>query len=355
MAEAPDREGRTEEPTQRRLDQAVERGDVARSLETSTFMALGALALALALSAGWSAKHLALGLRFFLASPHLVPDDPAGLAGAGRQALVVACEALAAPVGLLAAAALAAGLAQHRPLWSAEPMRPQLSRLSPMAGLARVFGKQAVGQFSKGLLKIVAVGALASATLWGERDRLEAMTGLWPGDLMAIVLSLSERLLGAILALHAVFAAADYGYSRFAWLRRQRMTRQEIKEEQRDADGNPEIKAKLRQIRARRVRKRMMAAVPKATVVITNPTHYAVALRYEKGQAAPICVAKGIDELAARIRAVAEEHRVPLVENPPLARALHATVDVEDEIPVEHYRAVAEVIGFVLRVNRRAS
>jgi len=133
------------------------------------------------------------------------------------------------------------------------------------------------------------------------------------------------------------------------------MSKQELKDEMKEQDGNPEIKAKLRQLRAQRVRKRMMAEVPKATVVITNPTHFAVALRYEKGQAAPICVAKGVDELALRIRSVAEEHQVPIVENPPLARALHASVEIEDEIPVERYKAVAEVIGFVLRLNRRAS
>jgi flagellar biosynthetic protein FlhB len=143
--------------------------------------------------------------------------------------------------------------------------------------------------------------------------------------------------------------------ARFSWMRRLRMSKQELKDEMKEQDGNPEIKAKLRQLRAQRLRKRMMAEVPKATVVIANPTHFAVALRYETGQAAPICVAKGVDELALRIRSVAEEHQVPVVENPPLARALHASVEIDDEIPVEHYKAVAEVIGFVLRLKRRAS
>jgi flagellar biosynthetic protein FlhB len=128
-----------------------------------------------------------------------------------------------------------------------------------------------------------------------------------------------------------------------------------MKQEHKESEGSPEVKARQRQLRQAKVKKRMMAAVPTATVVVTNPTHFAVALRYEAGMAAPVCVAKGVDSLALRIRAVAKEHGVPVMENPPLARALHATVEVDDEIPAEHYRAVAEVIGFVLRLRRRAA
>ncbi len=353
MAEGP--EDRTEDPTPRRLAQAVERGDVAKSPEVATFLSLGALALALMLSAGWSGRHLLTGLRGFLAHPHLVPDGPAGLLGAGRSALATGLASVALPVGLAMASGLAAGLVQHRLVWSLEPLKPQFSRLSPAAGLKRMFGKQAFGQFAKGLLKLLVIGAIAVWTLWAEHDRLEATTGLEPADLLSFVLSLALRLLGAVLALHGLMAVADYGIARFGWIKRQRMSKQEVKQEHKETEGNPEIKGKIRQLRSQRLKKRMMAAVPKATVVIANPTHYAVALRYEAGQAAPICVAKGVDELALRIREVAAAHRVPVVENPPLARALHAAVQIDDEIPVEHYRAVAEVIGFVLRLKRRAS
>jgi flagellar biosynthetic protein FlhB len=131
------------------------------------------------------------------------------------------------------------------------------------------------------------------------------------------------------------------------------MSKQELKEEFKNTEGNPEVKAKLKQIRASRVKRRMMAAVPTATVVIANPTHFAVALKYERGMPAPLCVAKGVDAVALKIRAVAAENGVAVVENPPLARALHATVDIDQEIPVEHYKAVAEVIGAILRLRRR--
>jgi flagellar biosynthetic protein FlhB len=161
------------------------------------------------------------------------------------------------------------------------------------------------------------------------------------------------KLMGGVLAIYAFVALGDAVYQRMAWMKRQRMSKQELKEEYKNTEGNPEIKAKLKQMRAARAKNRMMAAVPTATVVITNPTHYAVALRYERGMAAPVCVAKGLDNIALRIRAVATEHRVSIVENPPLARALHATVEIDQEIPVEHYKAVAEVIGMIMRLRRR--
>jgi flagellar biosynthetic protein FlhB len=234
-------------------------------------------------------------------------------------------------------------------------LRPQLGRISPMAGAKRIFGHEAVMQFVKGLLKIVIVGAVGAVVLWNERDHLDVLTRLDPAALLPATLTLALKLLMGVLAIYAFLAIGDAVYQRITWMRRQRMSKRELKEEFKEQEGNPEIKARLRQIRLLRLKKRIMAAVPDATVIITNPTHYAVALKYEKGMAAPVCVAKGVDSLALRIRAVATEHGVAVVENPPLARALHASVDIDEEIPVEHYKAVAEVIGYVLRLRRRAS
>jgi flagellar biosynthetic protein FlhB len=355
MAEGGDREDHTEEPTQKRIDDAIKRGDVAKSQEVSTFLALGAMTLALLVAGGWSGRSLTLDLRHYLGNAHLVPNGPSALLAAGQRALLIGLQATAVPIGLLVVAALAGGLLQHRPLWTFDPLKPKFERVSPGAGFKRIFGLQAAGRFGKGLLKIVIVGVVASVALWGERDRVEALVTMEPADLVRTMAQVALRLLAIVLSIYAVLSIGDYVVARFSWMKRLRMSKQELKDEMKEQDGNPEIKAKLRQIRAQRLRNRMMAEVPKATVVITNPTHFAVALRYEKGQAAPICVAKGVDELALRIRSVAEEHQVPVVENPPLARALHASVEIDDEIPVEHYKAVAEVIGFVLRLNRRAS
>lgn len=189
--------------------------------------------------------------------------------------------------------------------------------------------------------------------LWGERDRLQGFAQMDVHALLPAVLMLTMKLMASVLAIFAIIAIGDFGYQRFTWHQRQRMTKQELKDEYKNTEGNPEVKAKLRQLRAQRARSRMMAQVPKATVIITNPTHYAIALQYENGQGAPVCLAKGVDAIALKIREVAGEHSIPIVENPPLARALYATVDIDDEIPVEHYQAVAEVIGYVLRLKHR--
>jgi flagellar biosynthetic protein FlhB len=158
-------------------------------------------------------------------------------------------------------------------------------------------------------------------------------------------------MLGTVVAILAIVATADYLFQYRHWFERQKMSVRELKEEFKQTEGDPAIKAKIRQLRQNRARKRMMAAVPKASVIITNPTHYAVALQYDRGMNAPVCLAKGIDTLALKIREVAAEHNIPVVENPPLARALHATVEMDQEVPPEHYRAVAEVIGYVMRLR----
>ena len=158
--------------------------------------------------------------------------------------------------------------------------------------------------------------------------------------------------MGAVVAMLAVVAIADYLFQYRQWYERQKMSLQEMKEEFKQSEGDPHVKGKLRQLRQARMKKRMMAAVPKASVIITNPTHYSVALSYERGMQAPVCVAKGVDTLALKIREVAKEHDIPIVENVPLARALYATVEIDDEIPVEHYHAVAEVIGYVMGLKR---
>lgn len=172
------------------------------------------------------------------------------------------------------------------------------------------------------------------------------------GAVMEDMSRLLFKVMMASLSALAAIAGADYFWQRMRFLSRNRMSKQEIKEEYRQNEGDPTIKAKIRQLRHERARKRMMAAVPGATVVIMNPTHFAVALKYESGKtAAPVCVAKGVDALALRIRAVAEENDVPVVENAPLARALHAAIEIDDPVPAEHFKAVAQVIGYVMRLQ----
>jgi flagellar biosynthetic protein FlhB len=215
-----------------------------------------------------------------------------------------------------------------------------------------MFSKQALLNFIKGLLKLTIVGTALFALLWPERHRLEALIVFDPTALLGFTYGHAVKLFATVVAIMAVLAAIDYLLQYRQWYEKQKMSLRELKEEFKDTDGDPKIKAKIRQLRATRARQRMMAAVPGATVVVTNPTHFAVALKYERGMNAPLCVAKGADAIALRIREVAGANGVPIVENPPLARLLHANVEIGEEIPAEHYQAVAEVIGYVMRLTR---
>jgi flagellar biosynthetic protein FlhB len=237
-------------------------------------------------------------------------------------------------------------------VWSTESLKPKLSKISPGAGFKRIFGKQAVANFVKGLFKVVALGAVMTVVLWPERHRLEAMVHFDPAALIGVTAGMTMHLLGAVVAMLAAVAVADYFFQYRQWYERQKMTLQEMKEEYKQSEGDPHVKGRIRQLRQQRMKKRMMAAVPKASVIITNPTHYSVALAYDRGMAAPVCVAKGIDHAAFKIREIAKQHDIPIVENVPLARSLYATVDIDEEIPAEHYHAVAEIIGFVMRLKR---
>jgi flagellar biosynthesis protein FlhB len=241
---------------------------------------------------------------------------------------------------------------QHRLVWSFEILAPKLSKISPAAGFKRLFGKQALANFAKGLVKLVLVGSVLTALMWPERGRIMALERADPLMVLPLAQSLAMKLLGAVVAMMAVVAMADYLFQYRQWYERQKMSLREMKQEFKQSEGDPTIKGKMKQVRNSRMRKRMIANVPKAAVIITNPTHYSVALQYERGMVAPICVAKGVDAVAKKIREVAGEHSIPIVENPPLARALHATVEVDQAIPVEHYKAVAEVIGYVMRLRR---
>jgi flagellar biosynthetic protein FlhB len=259
--------------------------------------------------------------------------------------------AVAIPFSVLVLAAIAGNMIQHRLVWSSEGLKPKLAKISLGAGFKRLFSKLALANFVKGLIKLALIGAIMTMILWPKRHQLDGLVTMDPAVVLILTRTLSLDVLGAVVAVLAIIAAADYLFQYRQWHERQKMSLRELKEEFKQTEGDPAIKAKIRQLRVARMKKRMMADVPKASVIITNPTHYAVALQYDRGMNAPVCVAKGLDNIALKIREVAAEHNIPIVENPPLARALHATVEIEDEVPPEHYQAVAEVIGYVMRLK----
>ena len=349
---AEDDSERTEDPTQKRLDDALEKGDVAKSQEVNTWFIIAGATLVLTTFSGSMGGAILNPMRNLIANSWMIRTDGPGLMALLQHIEYALIVAVGVPFLLLMLAAIAGNMIQHRLVWSTETLKPKLSKISPGAGFKRVFGKQAVANFVKGLFKVVALGAVMTAVLWPERHRLEAMVHFDPAALMGVTTSLTLQLLGAVVAMLAAVAIADYFFQYRQWYERQKMTLQQIKEEYKQSEGDPHVKGRIRQLRQQRMKKRMMASVPKASVVITNPTHYSVALAYDRGMAAPVCVAKGVDNVAFKIREIAKQHDIPIVENVPLARSLYATVDVDEEIPVEHYHAVAEVIGFVMRLKR---
>ncbi|QQO17279.1 flagellar biosynthesis protein FlhB [Bradyrhizobium diazoefficiens] len=352
MAEDNDPESQTEDPTQKRLDEALERGDVAKSQEINTWFMIAGGTLVVSTFSGSVGSGLVTPMRNLLANSWMIKTDGGNLLALMRQIEIAVMAAIGVPLLMLVLAAIAGNMLQHRLVWSAESLKPKFSKLSPAEGFKRIFGKQAAANFLKGLGKLVVLGAVMTIVLWPERHRMEAMVKLDPAAMLGATTSLTIHLLGAVVAALAIIAIGDYFFQYRSWFQRQKMSLQEIKEEYKQSEGDPHIKGKIRQLRQQRAKKRMMAAVPKASVIITNPTHYSVALSYERGMSAPICVAKGVDNLAFKIREIAREHDIPIVENVPLARALYATVDIDQEIPTEHYHAVAEVIGYVMRLKR---
>jgi len=352
MAEEQDQSEKTEDPTQRRLDDALARGDVVKSQEVSTWFVIAGATLVVMTFSGGMATSLAATMRGLIANSFQIRTDAPALPGLFEKLGLELIAAVAIPFLLLMLAAVAGNMIQHRMVWSFDSLKPNLSKISLAGGFQRLFSLQAGVNLAKGVVKITLIGAVLIALMWPERLRMMALTRGDIAEVLPLTKSLVIKLLGAVVAMMAIVAAADYLFQYRRWYDKQKMSLRDLKDEFKQSEGDPTIKGKMKQVRQTRMRRRMIAAVPKAAVVITNPTHYAVALQYERGMPAPVCVAKGVDALALKIKEVAGEHSIPVVENPPLARALHATVEVDQAIPPEHYKAVAEVIGYVLRLRK---
>ena len=353
MADETDQSEKTEDPSQKKIDDAYKRGDVPKSQELSSAFVLLGGTLVVAAMVGPAMLDLALVFKGLIASSATIPLDGGSITALLAQLGPQIAMAVAIPFLFLMAMAVVGNLVQHRLVFSVDPITPKLSKISPIAGFKRLFSAESLMNFAKGLIKIAVVGVLMVLILYPRRDELDAILYVDLAQFLPSVLDMAVALLLATAAVMIVVGVADYLYQRHRWFERQKMTVKEVRDEYKQQEGDPIVKAKLRQVRMERSRRRMMAAVPDATVVITNPTHYAVALKYEDGMGAPTCVAKGVDAVALTIRQVAREHEVAIVENPPLARALHASVDLDETIPSEHFEAVAKVIGFVMRLRDR--
>jgi flagellar biosynthesis protein FlhB len=353
MAEGDDNSQKTEEPTAKRQGEAREKGQIAKSREVDHWIMIFAGTMAIAMFAPKMMADLKALLTYYFESAHAVPLGPNELGPVLLQLCWKVAMILAPIFGLLVVAAIGGGVAQHGILIAPDLLKPKFSKINPAAGLKRIFSSRGLVEFFKSALKLAIIGTFAYWLLKGDFNELEKFIFVDLVQTLQLTLALAMKLLVGVLSLLTVIAILDFGYQKFQMLRDMRMSREEIREEYKQAEGDPIVKGRLRQLRMERTRRRMMAAVPKADVVITNPTHYAVALQYEQGtMEAPKLVAKGTDLVAHRIRDLATEHNVPIVENPPVARALYAAVDIDREIPPEHYKAVAEIIGYVMKLRK---
>lgn len=340
---------RTEAPTARRLQRAREAGQAPISHELAGLAVLAAGTVMLGVAAPAGTGQLTRRLAVFFAHATMPP----------AMAFRLAAEAALSTILPVTAAALfcgaAAVLLQSGFLFSAAPLRPNLSRINPVAGLRRLFSFQSAIEAGKSVIKLVATMVALWRVLSGDLPQLMAAPFRDTHGLPATALLLSLHVMLAVLVVQAAVAVLDLVVVRVRHARNLRMSRVEVREEQKELEGDPKIKARLRRLRLQRARRRMLAAVPKATVVITNPTHYAVALSYDRAKnRAPTVVAKGVDFMAERIWEIAIANAVPLVANPPLAHALYR-LELDTDIPPEHYKVVAEIIAYVWRLRGRLS
>jgi flagellar biosynthesis protein FlhB len=353
MAENENGQDQTEQPTQKRLEEARRSGQVPRSRELTT----AAVVLAASIGLRFSGAGMAAGFAALMRSGLTLSREQAldenlllpRLVALGWQGLVVTAPLL----GLMAAAALLSPLAIGGWNLSFATMVPNFARLNPIPGLQRMFSMRGVTELWKSYAKFLVVGVIAVVFLRANTAHLLGLSNEPLNVGMTHAVSIASGALLALAGSLAIIAGVDVPLTLHQYMQQLRMSRQEVRQEHRESDGSPEVKGRIRRMQQDLARRRMLQEVPKADVVITNPTHYSVALRYdEKRMRAPIVVAKGVDEVAANIRKIAVDNKVPVFEAPPLARVLFRDVDLNAEVPASLYVAVAQVLTYVLQLRR---
>lgn len=364
MADGPAKDERTEEATPRKLEQARDKGQVAYSTESVAAMGLVAGVGTFLLAGGFVAQRIA---QLVAAAPGMAVAhglgelDNASAAGiltdlgrAGMQPLVL----LVVPAAIVA---LLVGAGQAGIRFAPKAIQADWSKLSPIKGFGRMVGARGWTRVGLAALKIGLIGAVFAVTGYLQMTKLLSMGMTDMGPMLAALGQTLLRCMAAVLVVVVGLALIDFLFQRFQFAKEQRMTKQEVKEEMKQQEGDPHLRARIRAVQREMATRRMMDDVPKAEVVVTNPTHYAVAISYPRDEAgepqllAPVVVAKGVDHLALRIRAVAAEHGVPTYEDRPLARAMYAQVELGQPIPADLYAAMATVLAHVYRTKAKAA
>ncbi len=347
-----DESQKTEDPTQKRLDDAFKKGQVPNSREVTSLLMLVVFALTLIWIMPSIMERAALNMTGFISSAHDFRIDSRTATQISTEVLKSVLFLMVVPVSILILIIYLSSLIQHPILFSPDSFMPKLERISPLKGLKRLFSMRSLMEFIKGVLKITLVAVVGYIVVYPS---LNEIMHIQSESIMAMLLLISElatRMMIGVCTFMGVIAVIDFLYQKYEHIKSLKMSKRDLKDEFKQTEGSPEIKAKLREIRNKRAQSRMMQSVPDADVVITNPTHYSIALKYdEEMHQAPMVVAKGMDFVALKIREVAKENDVPIVENPPLARALYASVELEEEVPFKYYEAVAEVIRYIYKLK----
>ena len=344
-----DKEAKTEEPTQKRLEEALEKGQVVNSKEVTTFFMLFTFAGVLI----WLLPPL--GKAYFVKLSELIVKSGTVTIDSGSVGLIMMSYInhsllFLSPLFLLAIfSAIFSSFIQHGQfIMSNEQLMPDLSRLSISKGLERMFSMKSLFEFAKGIFKVTLVGMVVYLVIKSDIHSLLMYQDMSIDSIFKELLVLIKHILVAVVMIVAVLAGLDFAYQSYEHYKSLRMSKYELKQEFKQTEGNPEIKQKQKSIARERLKNQVRVSVPKADVIITNPEHYAVAIQYDAAQMeAPIVVAKGVDLLAQAIKEVAKESDVPIVRNPPLARSLYKQTPISHMIPTEHYQAVAKVISYV--------
>ncbi|PCJ97516.1 MAG: flagellar biosynthesis protein FlhB [Zetaproteobacteria bacterium] len=345
---------KTEDPTPKKLEESRKRGQIALSREVNNWVMLCTGTIFIVAFSGPMMSQLADMMRVYIEFSHALPGMPGGLSVVLGEGVKKVFSIILLPLMLFMFAAFAAPFLQIGPLFAPEVIKPDWSKISIKKGFGRLFSMRSVVELIKGVVKICIVGLIAIIIISPYYSGFEHFIDIPITAVMEELRFLVIQMMVGVLIVLMVVAMMDLLYQRFEYNKKMRMSRQEIKDEYKQSEGDPHVKAKLRQLRSEKARQRMMQAVPSADVVITNPTHYSIALKYNPEEMpAPKVVAMGIDETALRIRELAKEHDIILYENKPLARALYDVAEIDEMIPMEHFKAVAEIISYVFKLKGR--
>ena len=352
IAEDDDEASKTEEPSERKISKAKEEGDIAISQDAKSFIMLLGMLFVIWLVLPLMFKWFYMFSLKFVENPDTIPTDGRHIRLLLYNTVIALMKILGIPFAIFMVLGIFASVAQTGFVYAPKKLEPNWNKLNIFAAMTQFINMKKIVESLKGIIKITVIAFIGVLVIRPYLEKVNLMPGMETMAILSFIHKIVVLLIFTVVIAVLVIAVADYAYQKYQHLKKLRMTKQEVKDEYKQMEGDPLVKSRIRQARMERARHRMMDAVPRADVVIVNPTHYAVALEYKMEKMdAPVVVAKGLDNLALRIREIAEEHDIPIVENPPLARALFASVELDQSIPAEHFKAVAEVIGYVMQLK----